>query len=238
MATNASIFETGQGDASCPNCGAPLRFASPALPVKTCGYCQSVIVRSAAGLEKIGEAAMLPFDVSPVQIGTTGRFGDQGFRIVGRIRWGWAHGSWNEWLALFDDGHDQWLGEAMGDFMLTSEVPITDQTDGLVRDFAAGASVPLGAALVEGGVHYVAADVKQARALACEGDLPYKAAGDWVIDSIDFRSMSGKIASLQRDADGTGLYIGQVVSLADLSATNLRTIDGWTTPDYSAGRRA
>ena len=226
--------QTGTGAASCPNCGAPIRFASPALPVKVCANCRSLIVRHDAGLERVGEAAMLPFDVSPVQIGTQGRFADQGFHIVGRIRWGWAAGSWNEWLALFDDGSSHWLGEAMGDFMLTTDCPITEASDALLREYAAGRAPELGAVVVEGGVHYVTSDIKRATVLAIEGDLPFKADSDWTIDSVDFRSVGGQIASFQRDATGASFYTGQVVSLSELGATNLRSIEGWAMPDFAA----
>ena len=50
--------------------------------------------------------ASLPFDVSPIQIGTMGTFEGVGFTVIGRVRWGWTDGSWNEWLLLFDDGRD------------------------------------------------------------------------------------------------------------------------------------
>ena len=219
---------------SCPNCGAPLNWTSPALPVKVCDRCQSVVVRRDEGLEKIGEAAMLPFDVSPVQIGTQGHYGGVGFSVIGRIRWGWADGSWNEWMCLFDDGSTAWLGEAMGDFMLLREVAITEQSDAGLRALAAGSSAQIGMTISEGGVTYAATDIKSAHILASEGELPFRCATDWTIDSVDFRSPGKQCASFQRDEDGTGFYVGDVVSLADVKAWNLRAIDGWTMPDFIA----
>ncbi|MCA1749738.1 MAG: hypothetical protein LC634_09510, partial [Sphingomonadales bacterium] len=52
---------------NCPNCGAEVIFRSPALPAVICGYCQATVKRIADGVEKVGEVAVLPFDVSPVQ---------------------------------------------------------------------------------------------------------------------------------------------------------------------------
>ena len=218
--------------ASCPNCGAPLSWSSPALPVKVCDRCHSVIVRRDEALEKIGDAAMLPFDVSPVQMGTQGQYWGVGFSVVGRIRWGWEQGAWNEWLCLFDDGSSAWLGEAMGDFMLTREVAITDASDGMLRELAAGRPPQLGMPIIENGIHYIASDLKTAKVLAQEGELPFRSTGDWTIESTDFRSVGREIASFQRDADGVGFYVGDVVSLGDIRAYNLRTIDGWNVPDF------
>ena len=222
---------------SCPNCGNPLTYTSPALPVKVCDRCQSVVVRHDDQLERIGEAAVLPFDVSPIQIGSMGMdegpAGRMGFTIVGRIRWGWANGSWNEWLALFDDGSNAWLGEAMGDFMLLREVDIA--TDPQLQGVAAGGMPALGATIVAGDTSYVATDIKSAHILASEGELPFRCATDWTIESVDYRSPGTQCASFQRDEDGVSFYAGHVVSLGDLRMHSLRAIEGWTVPEFVNG---
>ncbi len=218
---------------ACPNCGNPLTYTSPALPVKVCERCQSVVVRRADGLERIGEAAMLPFDVSPVQLGSMGDYGGVAFTIVGRIRWGWAQGSWNEWLALFVDGSSAWLGEAMGDFMLLREAEVGAGSDSLLQEFMAGRAPQLGATVRIADIDYVATDLKSAHILASEGELPFRSTTDWSIESVDFRSTGTECASFQRDEDGASFYTGHVVSLADLRMHNLRLIEGWTVPQFA-----
>jgi Domain of unknown function (DUF4178) len=215
---------------ACPQCGNELSYASPALPVKVCDRCRSLVLRKDQQLERVGEAAVLPFDVSPVQIMTTGRFNGMGFTVLGRIRWGWAEGSWNEWLVLFDDNTSGWLGEAMGDFMLLREQPIDLWGDSSLAKLVAGENPPIGERVDIGGVTYSVTDIKQATVLASEGDLPFKATGDWTIDSIDFRSTTSACASFQRDEDGSSFYAGDALSLSDLQLKNLRAIDGWKVP--------
>ncbi|MEQ1688639.1 MAG: DUF4178 domain-containing protein [Sphingopyxis sp.] len=220
-----------------------MTYTSPALPVKVCERCQSVVVRHDDQLERIGEAAVLPFDVSPIQLGSMGLYGGDasggiaksgamGFTIVGRIRWGWAQGSWNEWLALFDDGSNAWLAEAMGDFMLLREADIA--VTPALQAWTTGGAPALGATLDMDGVIYTATDVKSAHILASEGELPFRCATDWTIDSVDFRSPGRECASFQRDEDGASFYIGHVVSLGDLRMHNLRAIEGWAVPDFVA----
>ena len=68
---------------ACPNCGAPVLFRSAALPSRVCDYCQTIVVRRGSAVEAVGKAAALPFDVSPVQVGTTGRF-EGAKRVEGR----------------------------------------------------------------------------------------------------------------------------------------------------------
>ncbi|MCC7394187.1 MAG: DUF4178 domain-containing protein [Sphingomonadaceae bacterium] len=220
--------------AACPNCGAPLNWSSPALPVKVCASCRSTVVRRDGALENLGQAAILPFDVSPIQLGTQGSHDGVHFSVIGRIRWGWTDGSWNEWLLLFDDGSNAWLGEAMGDYMLTRERALDGLNLPQITAYVGGQTPNVGDVFDLDGTRYTATDIKTAQILASEGELPFRCGNDWSIMSADFRSTARKIASFQRDDDGASLYIGDVVSLADLKAWNLRSIEGWTPPSFQA----
>lgn len=216
-------------DLACPSCGAPVPVRSAALPYVTCPYCQTLIRRHGDGLEAVGKSAVLPFDVSPIQLGTTGSYAGSRFSVVGRVRWGWSDGSWNEWLLDCSDGTVRWLGEAMGSFMLTEEWP-----DLLARPelagFAAGGSVARGLTLTLGGEEFEASDIKTAECLGSEGDLPRPTPAGAQLLSVDFRGTGGGVLSLQRDGDGASAWRGHALDLALLKPKNLRQLDGWTIP--------
>lgn len=216
----------------CPNCGAEVVFRSAALPVRVCDYCRTTLVRSDEGLRQAGRSAILPFDVSPIRIGTRGRFDGQAFEVIGRVRWGWTDGSWNEWLLLFDDGREAWLGEAMGQFMLLAERPLADLRAKTFQRLIRGEEVEVGAEAQLDGERLIAADMRSASCLAAEGELPFTAVGGWTIYSVDFRSPSGRCASLQRDEDGTHFYDGRYVTLDELTPSGLREIEGWKVPAF------
>ena len=217
---------------ACPTCGAEVAFRSPALPARVCDYCRSMVVRSSGGVTAVGKAAELPFDVSPIQIGTSGRFDGRAFDVIGRVRWGWTDGSWNEWLLLFTDGEHGWLGEAMGQFMLLVERPLSEIRAKAVADLAAGRHVPIGTqAQIDGGI-LTLADAREATCIAAEGELPFTAPAGWTIFSADFRSPSGRAASLQRDGETANFYDGRYVTLAELAPARLRQIEGWPMPAY------
>ncbi|MBU6266950.1 MAG: DUF4178 domain-containing protein [Sphingomonadales bacterium] len=215
---------------ACPSCGAPVPLRSAAMPYAVCSYCQTVIVRQDDGLRDIGKSAVLPFDVSPIQLGTTGNADGQPFEVVGRVRWGWSDGSWNEWLLALRDGSYRWLGEAMGQFQLLREDESV-YADPLLKAFDSGQPIMLGETLRAGGTTFAAADIKQAKCLGGEGDLPFPTPAGMEMASVDFRSESGESLSVQRDPQGMSAYLGRYVSLEDLTARNLRVIDGWTVPE-------
>jgi hypothetical protein len=95
--------------------------------------------------------------------------------VIGRVRWGWTDGSWNEWLLLFNDGSHGWLGEAMGQYMLTRERPIGDIQANVPRAIIAGENVPVGTETEMDGDPFVVADARDATCIASEGELPFTA---------------------------------------------------------------
>ncbi|WP_295633896.1 DUF4178 domain-containing protein [Novosphingobium sp.] len=213
---------------ACPSCGAPVPLVSAALPYAVCGHCQTLILREGDELKAIGKSAVLPFDVSPIQIGTRGTADGQRFEVIGRVRWGWTDGSWNEWLLQVGAG-TAWLGEAMGLYVLVTEAPELLETP-LGNQFASGTEIPLGATLVVSGAHFTATDIKQAHSLGGEGQLPFPCPADWTMTNVDFRSEAGGALSLQRDADGVSAWLGRYVTLDELKPVGLRKIVGWQVP--------
>ncbi len=190
------------------------------------------MIRHGDSVEGVGKAASLPFDVSPVMIGMRGRFEGQAFDVIGRVRWGWTDGSWNEWLLLFGDGAHAWLGEAMGQYMLLRERPLGDIRAEAVNAIAAGQDVPVGAEAEIDGETLTVSDARTARCIAAEGELPFPAPTGLEIFSVDFRSPSGRCASLQREGNVPTFYDGRYVTLEELAPAGLRPIEGWKMPAY------
>lgn len=214
-------------DLLCPQCGAPVPLRSAAMPYAVCAHCQSVILREGQTATRIGEAASLPFDVSPIQLGTRGVTPDGlAFTVAGRVRWGWGDGAWNEWLLAVPGGAHAWLGEAMGQFQLLRERP-----DLLAHPLLEGGPIALGTTVEVDGLIFTAADVKHAVCLGGEGDLPFPTPRDWAIDSVDFRENTGASLSVQRDPQGVTAYVGHYIDLPALRPQNLRRVEGWAIPE-------
>lgn len=220
--------------ASCPNCGAPIAFRSADLPVKVCDYCHSSVLRTGGNLEAMGKVADVPDDVSPLQLGVRGRVGARSFELIGRVRWRYADGAWNEWLAYFDDGSTGWLGESMGRYMLLRQVDPAHVVSDVVRLLDSGYNVMPGTRAMIDNVEYWASDAKRVSCVASEGELPFNSLGLSAL-SVDLMSADERCASIQKaGAEEVEIYAGQYVSLADIAATGLRAFEGWPMPAYTA----
>lgn len=218
---------------NCPTCGAAVPARGEGLPYCTCAYCRTLLLRTGLAPEAVGTVAELQEDVSPIQIGT--RFAVEGLSLVatGRVRWGWSGGSWNEWLLLAPDGTQHWLGEAMGMYMLTAAYPLGLEIPA-IRNFAEGNPMAVDAAIKAGGTWFHAADVKEAACLGSEGELPFATLPGRTMVNVDFRSNDGAALSVQRDGDGTSVWLGKWYDLASLAPKGLRALEGWPLPAHLA----
>lgn len=204
--------------ASCPNCGAPVEFASAASSTAVCGFCRSTLLRDGDVLERIGQSAEIFEDYSPLQLGATGRWMGSGFAVVGRVQRGSELGNWNEWHLLFDAGPDSdrprvaWLSEDNGQFVLSLEAPLTE---------APPAQPQVGLPLTLAGQRWQVAAVVEATVRAAEGELPRVPRTGRV---VELRNERDEVGSLAYREDGPPVWsVGRGVQLADLALQGLRS---------------
>ena len=179
-----------------------------------------MLVRHDMDLESLGKMAQLPDDISPLKIGTRGKFRNTAFEIIGRLKIAWSEGYWNEWSLLFDDGKQGWLAEAMGFFMLSFEVSETTTVP-------ARETVEVGKAYELVPAHrFFVDDIKEAVCIGSEGELPFKGLQGRKTLSVDLSDNTGQFASIEySDQEGINLYIGRYVAFASLELSNLRDLD-------------
>jgi Domain of unknown function (DUF4178) len=202
--------------AACPNCGAPVEFASAASPMAVCSFCRSTLARDGESLRRTGQSAELFDDHSPLQIGSAGRWQGAAFAVVGRLQLRYAEGSWNEWHVLFDSGKSGWLSEDNGRYVMAFDQPAPPLLPRL-DELQPGAGVGIDARL------WQVASVTLARVGAAEGELPFvpKLAAEYPL--VDLRNADGEVGTLDfGDLTDVHWSIGRTVELADLALTGLR----------------
>jgi hypothetical protein len=212
--------------AACPNCGAPVAFASSASASAVCSFCRSTLLREGEALRRIGQSAELFNDFSPLQLGARGRYAGAAFTLIGRLQLLYEGGSWNEWHALFDgsDGQQKagWLSEDNGSFVFAFDAPLTDAPP-------AAETLEVGAQAALGGQAWRVASLTRARVGAAEGELPRPPqleAAEHLI--ADLRNAQDEVATLDYGASPPQWSVGRAVRLADLGLSGLREDSGAT----------
>ncbi|MBL9133931.1 MAG: DUF4178 domain-containing protein, partial [Verrucomicrobiaceae bacterium] len=204
----------------CPQCGAPVPFRSSIAIFAVCGHCHSSVVRKDFQVETFGTMAELPPDLSPLQLGTRGHFQGRGFTLVGRLRLHWKDGSWSEWCADFGNGQIGWIAEAMGFFMVSFEQKAPELEK--LRD-----APRAGARLKIGDDSWLVSDVKRARCIAAEGELPYPVQPKAERTGIDLTGPDGTFGTIEITAAGNTFYSGHYAQFEELNFTELRKVPGW-----------
>lgn len=179
-----------------------------------------MLVRHDLDLEALGKMAQLPEDVSPLKLGSRGKFKNTAFEIIGRLKIAWSEGFWNEWFVLFDDGKRGWLAEAMGFFMLSFEVTETGAVPAR-REVAVGKAYEL-----VPSHRFFVDDIKEAVCIGSEGELPFKGLQGRKTLSVDLSDNTGQFASIEYDDQANiSLYVGRYVEFEALALSNLRDLE-------------
>lgn len=187
--------------ASCPSCGAPLRFRGATSIVAVCAFCKSTLVRDGARLEDIGKQAELLEDLSPLRIGASGRHKGAPFQVVGRIQYRYGAGVWNEWHVVFDDGKSAWLSDASREYTIAYLAPPT-----AVPPFA---ELKPGAALSFAGEPFTVTNIESAEVVAGEGELPFRFQAGWKANVADLRGAGARFATIDYSEDIPHVYLGE-----------------------------
>ena len=211
--------------AACPNCGAPVEFASAASAGAVCSFCRSTLVRDGEALRRIGVSAELFDDHSPLQLGASGTRQGVAFTLVGRLQYGYEGGTWNEWHALFDNGRDSqrsaWLSEDNGAYVISFDAPLPADAPG-PQDIQ---GLQPGMRVLADGRAWDVASVQRAHLIAAQGELPTppKLEGEFTV--VDLRNAAGEVATLDgSDPTRTAWSVGRSVLLAELALQGLKDI--------------
>jgi hypothetical protein len=202
--------------AACPNCGAPVEFASAASPIAVCSFCRSTLAREGEALRRIGQSAELFEDHSPLQLGAAGQWQGSAFTLIGRLQLRYADGTWNEWHALFDGGKSGWLSEDNGRYVMAFDAPSPTPLPRF-EALRPGAGIALDARM------WQVASIARVRVAAAQGELPYppNLADEFAV--VDLRNTQDEVGTLDYgDANGVRWSVGRSAPLSELALRGLR----------------
>lgn len=203
---------------NCPNCGAKITFRWSGSVQTVCEYCKSILVRTDVDLQKVGQAADLPANSSPIQIGTEGIYGAHSFVAIGRITYEYDQGNWSEWHLMLNNGTSGWLSDAQDEYAVTFSAP--------------GRKLPnectVGQQYTWDKETYTVSTVTKAHYRGVEGELPFQYWDKSDVVFIDLLSRTGKFATIDYSDENPVLYLGEAVEFESLKLRNLRSFEGWS----------
>jgi ribosomal protein S27E len=136
--------------------------------------------------------------------GATGKLGDQEFRVLGRVRYGYAQGLWDEWFLALEDGDSVWVSEDEDDLTLESYV----QLETASFDYN---HLDPGDRLRLGGKGFTVTEKDIATCEGGEGQLPFMIVPGERIPFLDLTGDDG-FGTVEFDEDGIKVFVGKRIS--------------------------
>ena len=109
---------------NCPNCGAELEARLRSAKLVACGYCDSNVLLEDDAVKLAGKQGVMADYPSLIQMHGHYRYRGWQFMAIGRARFDYGQGFWDEWWVMGGDGEGRWLSVDEGDFALEETVEI------------------------------------------------------------------------------------------------------------------
>ena len=107
---------------TCPSCGNTINQLTRSPQIVVCPVCNSTNFLNNGKLEDVGKSAVLTDTPSIFEIYKTYRHKDWKFTPIGRVRYDYGDGYWDEWFVRSDNGKESWVSVDEGEIAIESLV--------------------------------------------------------------------------------------------------------------------
>ena len=195
---------------TCPSCGAGHEIYNPGVITIVCEYCGNAVYWDKEKIRDAGKQSILPEGFTRLFRGATGRLRHRRFIVLGRVRYSFGKGFWDEWFLEFTDGAISWLTEDNHELAL--------QTRYKGKNLPSLEALKPGKRFAVRDIDFVVHEVGHAECLGVEGDLPREIMTGETYPFSDASSLDGRfILGIEYDKDPPTLFLGQWLKYSDLS---------------------
>ncbi len=194
----------------CPTCGGEVPLYNRFSHVVVCPFCQSTLIYGEEALRVKGKQSVLPPSRLPIKVGLQGKIQGKDFIILGRIRYQWERGYWDEWFIGFDDGSFAWLTEEDGEIML-------ENVGKFPKNFINWEKTQVGENLQLLEKSWKVLEKNTAVCIGGEGQLPFELVPQERIYYLELESEDGTFGTYEIDEDGARLFYGNLIPFKDLN---------------------
>ncbi len=172
-------------------------------------------MRNGDTLARIGKMAELFDDFSPLQLMASGKWQDKTFTLIGRLQYKYDQGSWNEWIAIFEDGSTGNLSEDNGTFVFSTAFTSKNAVPE-ASQFKVGRTTAIN------GKTFSIASNQRVFLISAQGELPKLPALNSDFSMVELRGDQGDVISIDYSSETPSLYIGRAVLMDDLQLKGLK----------------
>ena len=199
---------------SCPQCGANNDLRNPGIITLVCGACAATIYREDMAVRAGKKSVLIP-SASGIQVSSSGRISGDKVEVVGRLRFEYDQGGWDEWYCEDQKGNPIWLVEDEGRFFLETAI---DKALPTGLDTAS-----LGDQFTVLGQRFQVVDTGDGKVKGSEGQLPRGFEADAPFRYVDLAAVSGAERLTIEVSDGySEAFISRPIPSEEIDFPNLR----------------
>lgn len=185
---------------NCPACGGPISRSNPGIVTSVCPHCENVVYWDADAVRSAGFKAGLTEGYTRLFLGAVGDFAGHHGVVVGRVRYRYAAGIWDEWYVNLGERF-VWITE--DDHDLAMEGPETRRVAPVARD------ARLADKFTVEDTEFHVEEVGEAVCAGVEGELPERYELGETYRFLDASSVDGKrTLSIEFDDEPPALFFG------------------------------
>jgi len=192
---------------NCTSCGAPVEIKNRFSKVFVCEYCGTHLHVKDDGFEAKGKFPKLTNFPSVFTIGARGKILDKAISVLGRMRYKYDGGFYDEWFVDYD-GETAWVTEDEGTYTLFTEM--VEAVDLKNID-----SIRAGEMLKVGDLNVMVKEIGDAVVEGGEGELLFYVEPGVEIVYIDGIA-DGKKVSIEYSENEVELFMGRALMKRDI----------------------
>ena len=193
----------------CPSCGAGRTIHNPGVITIVCEYCGNAVYWDHEKIANAGKQSVLPEGFSRLFRGATGSLFNKRFCVLGRVRYSFGKGFWDEWFLEFENGEIGWLTEDNHEFAYEKAYPAPNVPP--IAKLAPGTRIAMN------DKPYVIEEVGQAECLGVEGDLPIQIQSGETYAFADGSTPDGEYTlGIEYDHNPPTVFLGRWIKYASL----------------------
>jgi len=116
------LFKEEREHHNCPQCGDALKLYFKYSKLIKCQSCGSSIFLEDESVKLIGEQSVLSAEPSLIQLHQPFSFQKKSYLPLGKIRYSYGRGFWEEWFLKDERNQEFWLSIDEGDFVLEEKM--------------------------------------------------------------------------------------------------------------------
>lgn len=153
---------------TCPSCGNIIKPETRSPQLLVCPACNTVNLLENGRLEDVGKSACLTEEPSIFEIHKRYKYKDWKFTPVGRVRYDFGDGYWEEWYVRDDAGKEAWVSVDEGEIAI--EKPF-----GKNLKLPAFEEIKVGGAIMINRQRMTVIEKNSCTCVGAQGELPFKA---------------------------------------------------------------